>query len=118
MRFMWVPKHKKTNSWGEEEHEHHHEHSKDWEDDVYASRKAECVGIKTVKQVLADPPSTWDAYEGKTGGYWHIVDMEEGELANARAAVKGGTKTEKAVIKELSHVAAACIHAINCITTK
>lgn len=107
-RFMWTvrPQHKK---------EHHHADSYK---NVHEEHDDMTAGESMVETVLDNPPSTWEAYKGKVDGYWHIVDMEEGELANARAAVKGGTRTEKAVVKELSHVAAACINAIDCILKK
>lgn len=124
MRFMWIPdygmghKHRDSGFLGrdaydvfidpvdmDEAHEHEHEH--------HAS-----VGMKMVHSVLETPPATWAQYKGKEGDHWKIVEMEENELQTAHAAMKAGTKTEKSVVRELSHVAAASIAAINAIIGK
>ena len=64
-----------------------------------------------IAKVLSDPPASWKAYENAKDGLFSIIHMEHKELVRAK---EDGTYHE--IIEGLTHLAAACEHAISTMT--
>lgn len=67
--------------------------------------------LKLVEHVLKHHPETWDTYHGKKDGYFDIIEMEINEMHNKRA-----NSPHHEYVRELIHVAAACINAHHAMT--
>lgn len=63
--------------------------------------------VAEVVERLANHPATWNAYSKSRKDLVHIVEMEYKELVQAMSS-----NSEEHVCKELTDLAAACIHAL------
>lgn len=90
-------------------HHYHHGHHPDtmgvFHHDSYAGEHGSVMA--NVKARMDNPPSTWESYHDKPGGMMSIVEMEYRELMEEKT--EGSTSGVK---KELTDLAAACIHAL------
>ena len=77
-----------------------HEDKFDWA--LVQSKPKDWEFMRQSGEVLRNLPETWTAYASDEGGRMGIIDMEYGELKQAK------TKQEK--MHELVHVASACLH--------
>lgn len=85
-------------------HTHHHHHHKKGDDDYVAVHHPV---MESVHERIENPPTTWAAYAGHPNSAMAVIDMEHQELAYAKAS-----GDPAAIIKELTDLAAACVHAL------
>lgn len=107
MRYMMHKKHE--GHMGHEGRAEHHHHEMHGQSDVNRA-------LTHVRSTIERPPHTWESYKGKPGEHWGIIEMEIGELQAAHSAMKMGTGTHAAFVKELCDVAAACAAAYAAMT--
>lgn len=89
--------------------EHHHEYEKEEYKHAhsYARDREHMAAMSNVLDRMEEPPHTWASYHDKPGGMMSIVEMEYRELMEEKT--EGSTSGIK---KELTDLAAACIHAL------